>query len=82
MIKRFIIPALLSVLLTAICAAQAAPGDPYAAAPANPGYVPYASAPALGYNPYAAAPANPGYNPYAAAPANPGGYNPYEAAPA
>ncbi|GHV79067.1 hypothetical protein AGMMS49944_08580 [Spirochaetia bacterium] len=82
MLKRHIIPVLLGVLVTAICAAQAAPGYPYAAAPANPGYNPYATAPANpGYNPYATAPASSGYNPYATAPANPG-YNPYATAPA
>ncbi|GHV26712.1 hypothetical protein AGMMS4952_07270 [Spirochaetia bacterium] len=81
MIKRITIPILLSVLATTICAAQA-PGYPYGAAPANPGYSPYGAAPtSSGYSPYGAAPASSGYSPYGAAPANPG-YNPYGAAPA
>ncbi|GHV75504.1 hypothetical protein AGMMS49942_03250 [Spirochaetia bacterium] len=89
MTKRFVISVLLSVLLTAVCVAQGAPGYPYAPAPTssgyNPyadplasGYVPYASAPALGYNPYAVAPPAPVYNPYAMVPAgpNPAAYGP------
>ena len=87
MIKRFIIPTLLSVLITAFCAAQTAPVpkssgmNPYAANPYTPvpGYNPYAAnpyAPAPGVNPYDA---SSGYNPYAPAST---GYNPYAPAPA